>query len=194
MGFFRSLYREIRDIAGLKPPAENEAQRAERIAGELKADHGGKRSKEGDDYVVTTTFADRPTRITCEVEGSRAILSVTTSVKAPVALDVLCDLKGQETEPAQGAERVYVASALYIEGTARDVARAQQLWKELPTGARGTASQMLTATGGAISLAKGVLTFAPDKATLADKSARHTIKSQLTAFQKVIEGVEATWG
>lgn len=187
MGIFRSLYRELRDIAGLKPPPENATQLAERVCGELKGDLGGKREKQGENYLLSTTYDGRETRILCEAESGRAIIALMTGLEAEIAFSVT-------TTPEQSAT-VQVASGLFVEGAGQRAADQQaELWKALPTGARGVSSQVLKQFGGQISFEDGALNFLPDKATLQDKSARYTIKMQLQSLVKICAGMEEGWG
>ncbi|MCA9518181.1 MAG: hypothetical protein KC635_24755 [Myxococcales bacterium] len=187
MGIFRTLYRELRDIAGLKPPPENETQLAERVCGELKGDLGGKREKQGDNYLLSSTYDGREVKILCEAESGRAIVAMMTGIEAEIAFAVT-------TTPEERAQ-VQVASGIFTEGAQQRAAEQQaELWKALPTGARGVASQILKSFGGRIFFEDGALNFIPEKATLQDKSARYTIKMQLQSLVKICVGMEEGWG
>lgn len=193
MGFFRTLYREARDILGLKPPPENATQRAERVCGEVRADLGGKREKRDDDYILTTRFKDRDVTILFEAESGRARIALAAPSAAGVTWAVARERLDGDDEP--GPHRATVGTKLYVEGTsARDLAEREARWKALPTGARGVIAQLLQRSGGALELdGDGTLTYTPEAETLADKSAKYTIKGQVPTLVQVVEGIEAAW-
>ncbi|TNF37648.1 MAG: hypothetical protein EP329_02585 [Deltaproteobacteria bacterium] len=193
MGFFRTLYRETRDILGMKPPAENATQRAERLCGELKNDLGGKRTKDGDDYTLDTVVGERETSLLFEADAGRACVAMVVGVNDQLQWALHRDpLEGAEASP-RGVERIYVGTALYVEGRGREATRAEALWKQLPTGARGVVSQLVGKAGGTLELDGGVARYTPELETLDGKSARYTIKNHVQALQKIVEGMESAW-
>ncbi|PIE17805.1 MAG: hypothetical protein CSA66_05340 [Proteobacteria bacterium] len=195
MGLMRTLYREIRDILGMAPPPENDTQRAERVCGELKSELGGKRSQDGDDYILTTQIDGRPVRILFEASPGRAALEVGASASQDVAWEVVADAQQGPTAVPRGFERVYVTSGIYVEGPSNDhVLQQQSLWQRLPTGARGVATQLLQKTFGKLEYSDGSVTLTPEVETIAGKSARYTVKSQLQSLLKVAEGIDQAWG
>lgn len=192
MGFFRTLYREARDILGLKPPPENATQRAERVCGEVRTDLGGKREKREDDYILNTRFQDRDVTIMFEAEAGHARIAVAAASPEGVTWAVARDRLDGEDAP--GPHRATVGTKLYIEGTsARDLADREARWKALPTGARGVIAQLLQKSGGVLELDGGVLAYTPEAETIADKSAKYTIKGQVTILAQVVEAIESAW-
>lgn len=193
MGLFRSLYREVREIIGLKPPPENGTQLAERLCGELKTELGGKKGKEGDNYTLDTVVADRETTLLFEAEPSRACIAMVVGVDEGISWAVTRDPLAGAEAPDGGVERIYVATALYVEGTGRAAAQAEAAWKKLPTGTRGVISQVVGKAGGQLEVDGAVVRYTPEVETLLDKSARYTVKNHIQAVQKVVEGMESGW-
>jgi len=193
MGIFRTLYREARDILGLKPPPENGTQRAERMCGEVKNDFPGKKAQDGDNYVLSTTVDGRETTLLFEAEPSRARVAMVAAVDEALTWAVERDpLAGAEPVPA-GTQRTYVASGIYAEGPAKEVARLEALWKQLPTGARGLVSQLVGKMGGRLEVEGAVVTFTPEVETLDGKSARYTVRSHVQSLKQIVEGMESGW-
>ncbi|PKN58958.1 MAG: hypothetical protein CVU56_03175 [Deltaproteobacteria bacterium HGW-Deltaproteobacteria-14] len=190
---FRTLYREVREIIGLKPPPENGTQLAERLCGELKNELGGKKGKDGDNYTLDTVVGERETTLLFEAEPSRACVAMVVAIDEGISWTVSRDPLGGAEAPDAGVERIYVATGLYVEGTGRAVAQAEAAWKQLPTGARGVISQLVGKAGGQLEVDGAVVRYTPELETLLDKSARYTVKNHLQAIQKVIEGMESGW-
>lgn len=193
MGFFRTLYREGREILGLKPPPENGTQLAERLCGEIKNEFGGKKGKEGDNYTLDTVVGDRETTVLFEAEPSRACVAMVVAVDEGIAWTVSRDPLAGAEPAAAGVERIYVATGLFVEGSGRAAAQAEAAWKQLPTGARGVISQLVGKGGGQLEVDGAVARFTPELETLLDKSARYTVKNHLQAVQKIVEGMESGW-
>jgi len=193
MGFFRTLYREARDILGMKPPAENATQRAERLCGELKGDYFGKKAKHGDDYTLDTVIDEREVSLLFEAEAGRACVAMVAEIDPDLRWTVHRDpLEGADACPS-GIDRIYVATELYVEGRGREAAEAEALWKKLPTGARGVISQLVGRAGGELEVEGGVARYSPELETLDGKSARYTIRNHVQAMQKIVEGMESGW-
>lgn len=195
MGFLRTLYREVRDIIGMSPPPENDTQRAERVCGEIKDQIGGKRAKQGDDYTLATNVDGRDVRVLFEAAGSRAIIEVGTALPADREWFVEADALDPGSAPAPSAHRTSVASGVYVAGdTEREAERALALWKQLPTGARGVFGPLMGKARGRVEVEGPVLRYVPEGPTLADKSAKYAIKTQIQQLTKIADGVEQSWG
>ena len=93
MGIFRTLYREARDLVGLKPPAENETQLAERVCGEIKGEIGGKKTKQGDDWMLESTYDGRKIYLLFEAAEVRSILVVESELEGGPSWTVTSDPK-----------------------------------------------------------------------------------------------------
>ena len=195
MGFFRTMYRELRDILGLSPPPENGTQRAARLCGELKGELGGKRQKSADNYALITAYGGRELTMLFEAEPSRARLAMASELDPGIVFYVQRDPLAGPSPAGRGVQRSYVATGVFLEAAdPRALAAIEAQWKALPTGARGLIPQILQKNGGDLEVDGGVVRYTPEAATLEDKSAKYSLKSQLQTLQKIIEGMESGWG
>lgn len=191
MGFFRTLYREARDILGMKPPPENDAQRAERICDEVKGDMGGRKAKQGDDFILTTSAEGRGVVIRFDPAGSRALISVASEIGDGPRFRLVVD--ASESSPP-GRHRRAVGTSLFIE--APDPATLDTfdaLWKSLPTGTRGNLSAMLQKSNASFHFDGDAFHFTPDVAVLGAPGAKSQIRTQATMLARLVTETERAW-
>jgi len=193
MGIFRTLYREARDIIGLKPPAENESQLAERVCGEVKSEVGGKRTQEGDDYKLALQIDGRDVVITFEAAGSRAYFDITSSLEEGPTFVVNFDPSGGKDQPPKGTIRKGVATGCYVEGTAAEASTQEQLFKALPTGTRAALASLVQKTKGTFGYDEGAFRFVPETPTLSGPSAKYNVKTHLTTLMQLVNDIETAW-
>ena len=193
MGIFRTLYREGRDLLGLKPPPENQAQLAERLAGELKGELGGKKTKQGEDWMLETTYQERKVYLLFEAVESRAIVVVESELEGGPSWTVTSDPKAGKEETPDGMERGYVASGVFVQGTAREVKQQTEMWKVLPTGTRGNIGSFVQRHFGELVFEEGKFRYTPTVPTLEGNSAKYTVKSQIQTLVKIVAEVEKAW-
>jgi hypothetical protein len=191
MGFFRTLYREARDILGMKPPPENDLQRAERICDEVKGDMGGRKSRTGDDVTLTTSAEGRGVVIRFDAAGSRALISVASELGDGPRFRLVVD---QSESSPPGRHRRSVGSALFIEApdpAALDTFDA--LWKALPTGTRGNLAATLQKSNATFQFDGDAFHFTPDVAVLGMPGAKSQIRTQATMLARLVVETERAW-
>lgn len=193
MGIFRTLYREARDLVGLKPPAENAAQLVERVCGEVKAEIGGKKTKQGDDWMLETTFLERKVYLLFEAADLRAIVVVGSELEGGPTWTVTADPKGGKEETPDGVERTYVASGLYVQGTAREVKEQAEMWKVLPTGTRGNLGAFILKHFGELTYEEEKFRYTPSQPTLEGGSVKYNIKNQIQTLIRLAGEIEKAW-
>lgn len=191
MGIMRTLYREARVILGFKPPAENESQLAERIAGEVKGDIGGKRTPQGEDWFLESKFQGRETKILFESAARRAIIQVSSTLEGG-PLFVLVSGNSTRDIP-DGEERKPVTSGVFAQGPARDVAVMLDLWKALPTGTRGNLTSLISKHRGELRYEDGLVRIEPETFLLDGPSAKYNVKSLLQTIVTLSGEMETAW-
>ncbi len=182
MGIIRTLYREGRSLLGMSPPAENGVQRAERVCLELRGSIGGKHHREDSDYILETEMNDRPAAAAFHGDAGNWTLKVGLDDRLP-----RFDLAGG-SDPQEGPGRRYVGSKIYVA-----TSHHEELWQALPTGARGTAAQLLEKSPGELDVGDGVLTYTALTETMAGRSARYDAEKQLQTLIKLAEAMESSW-
>jgi len=191
MGFFRTLYRETRDILGLKPPSENDAQRAERVCDEVKGDLGGKKSRRGDDWVLVAQVGDRSVEICFEVAGGRALMTIASELGDGPHFKLLVD--SSDSIPP-GRSRRSVGTALYLdapdEGT---LDTFETMWKALPTGTRGNLSSQIQKSSATFVFSGTTFNFVPEVAVFTTPGARSQIRGQAQLFARLVAEMEDAW-
>ena len=193
MGILRTLYREARDLVGLKPPAENAAQLAERICGEIKGELGGKKAKQGEDWTLETVYTERKVHLLFEAAEMRAVLAVTSALEGGPTWTVTSDPKEGKEETPDGVERTYVASGLYVEGTAAEVKLQVDMWKALPTGTRGNLGSFVQKHFGQLTYEDETFRYTPSQPTLGGASAKYNVKNQIQTLVRMVGEIEKAW-
>ena len=191
MGFFRMLYREARDILGLKPPPENENQRAERICDEVKGDLGGKKTKTGDNWTLTTAIEGRGVVIVFESAGNRALITVASELGDGPHFLLVTDA-GNSTPP--GRHRRTVGTALYLDAPDTTTLNTfETMWKALPTGTRGNLSSLLSKNSASLAFDGTTFAFTPEVALFVNPGARGNVRSQATTLARLVGEIEQAW-
>ncbi len=193
MGFFRNLYREARDIVGLKPPAENETQLAERICGEVKSELGGKKTQEGEDWKLTTNQGGRNVEIIFEAAGARANFIIASELEGGPTFILYHDPSGGKEPAPKGMTRINVAGGVFVEGTKAEAQTQEQMWKALSTGTRANASGIVTKYKGTFGYEDSAFKFGPEVQTLVGPSAKYNVKMQLTTLLQLCTDIEKAW-
>ena len=193
MGIFRNLYREARDILGLKPPAENETQLAERICDEVKSELGGKKSQDGQDWKLTTNQGGRSVEITFEAAGARALFTVGSTLEEGPTFVLFHDPSGGKEPAPKGRVRINVAGGIYVEGDKAEAQTQEQMWKALSTGTRANLTGLVTKTKGAFGYDESAFKFMPETQTLVGPSAKYNVKTHLTALLQLAGEIETAW-
>jgi len=191
MGLFRTLYREIRDILGMKPPPENDAQRTERICGEARGDLGGKRAPAEGGWTLTTALEGRGLRIFFEIEGGRALMEVDSELGPGPAFTLVVD--STDSVPP-GHHRRQVGTSLYLDATDEAALETfDQMWKALPTGTRGNLTSLLQKSSGTLRYREGAFSFIPEVALLTAPGARSQVRTQAMSLGRLVSEMEQTW-
>jgi hypothetical protein len=193
MGFFRNLYREARDIIGLKPPAENETQLAERVCDEVRGEIGGKKTKAGDDWLLKLDHEGRSVEILFEAAGTRALFTISSELEGGPAFVLYHDPSGGKEAAPKGLVRINVAGGVFVEGEKADVQLQEKMWKALPTGTRANLSGLLTRHKGAFGYEDASFKFGPETPTLNGPSAKYNVKTLLTTLVKSVDEIETAW-
>jgi len=193
MGFFRNLYREARDVLGMKPPAENETQLAERICGEVKSELGGKKTQDGQDWKLTIQQGGRDVEIVFDAAGQRALFTLSSSLEGGPTFIVHFDPSGGKDPAPRGAVRIKIGGAIFLEGPRGEAETQEQMWKALPTGTRANLSGLVTKYQGPFGYDESAFRFAPEATTLVGPSAKYTVKMQLTSLLALCNEIETAW-
>jgi len=191
MGIMRTLYREVRVILGFKPPPENESQLAERIAGEVKGDIGGKKAAHGDDWFLESKFQGRDVKILFEAASRRAVIQVSSTLEGGPLFVLVSGNSTRETP--DGEERKPVTSGLFAQGPAREVAVMLDLWKALPTGTRGNITSLVNKHRGELRYEDGLVRLEPESFVLDGPSAKYNVKSLLQTIVTLTSEMETAW-
>ncbi len=191
MGIWRTLYREGRLILGLSAPAELDTHIAERVAGELKGDIGGKRSQHGEDWFLESKFEGREVKTLCVAAGRRVIIQVASTLETG-PLFVLVSGNSERETPA-GEKREAVTGGIFAQGPARDVHGMVDLWKALPTGARGNITSLMNKHKGEFRYEDGFVRIESETPLLEGPSAKYNVKSLLQSMVNVTGEIEAAW-
>lgn len=191
MGIFRTLYREARVILGFKPPAETASQMAERICGEVKGELGGKKSQHGEDWFLDAKFQGRETKILFEAEARRAVIQLASSLEGGPLFVLVSAQSERETPP--GEERHAVTNGLFAQGAPRDVKVMSDLWKALPTGARGNLTSLVNKHRGELRYEDGLVRFEPETTMLDGPSAKYNVMSLLQTLHSLVTEMETAW-
>lgn len=191
MGLFRTLYREARDILGLKPPPETDNQRAERICDEVKGDIGGKKTKTGDNWTLVAGMEGRTLEVVFETAGGRALMSVSSELGDGPHFTLVAD-SGNTTPP--GRHRRTVGSALFLDAAdAESLNLFDTMWKALPTGTRGNLSSLLQKNSATLACNGQGFVFTPEVAIFANPGARSNVRSMATTLVRLINEMELAW-
>ncbi|MCC6621623.1 MAG: hypothetical protein IT385_10240 [Deltaproteobacteria bacterium] len=193
MGIFRKLYREARDILGMKPPAENETQLAERVCDEVKSELGGKKTQEGEDWKLVTNQGGRSVEIVFDAAGARALFSIPSNLEDGPTFIVHFDASGGKDPAPRGAVRIKIGSSIFLEGPKGEAETQEQMWKALPTGTRANLSGLVTKYQGPFGYDESTFRFAPETQTLVGPSAKYNVKMQLTSLLKLCDEIETAW-
>ena len=191
MGIMRSLYRELRETLGLKAPAENATQLAERICGELKSEIGGKKQQQDQDWMLESKFEGRDVKILFDAAGLTAVIEVGSSLEGG-PLFVLVSEQSAREKP-RGTERKPVASGVFAEGRPNDVSLMMDLWKALPTGARGNLTSLVGKYKGTVRYEDGAVRIEPETSLLEGPSAKYNVKSLLQTMTNLTGEMEKAW-
>lgn len=191
MGFIRKMYREARDILGMKPPPENATQRAERVCDEVKSEIGGKKAQHDEDYFLTSKYQGRETKILFEAESGRAVIQIASELEGGPLFVVVSEQS--EAEVPAGAKREKVASGVFAQGPARDVKLMVDLWKALPTGTRGNITSTLARSRGSLSYEDGVVRLEPETETMEGLSAKSNVLNLVKAIYNMTAEMEEAW-
>jgi len=187
----RTLYREARVILGFKPPPETETQVAERLCGELKSEIGGKKQQHGEDYFLEAKFQDREVKILFEATLRRAVVQVGSTLEGGPPFVLVSGQSAAEVPP--GEERKAVASGLFAQGDGSDVTVMIDLWKALPTGARGNLTTLVNKHKAELRFEDGSVRLTPETPTLDGPSAKYNIKSLLQTLVTLTTEMETAW-
>lgn len=193
MGIFRTLYREARDLVGLKPPVDNAAQLAERVCGEVKGELGGKKAKQGEDWTLELVHAERKVHVLFEVDGLRTIVVVPSELEGGPTWTITSDPKEGKEEAPDDVERSYVASGVYVQGTASEVKLHVDMWKALPTGTRGNLSSFVQKHFGELTYEDEQFRFTPGQPTLNGTGPKYNVKSQIQTMVRLVGEIEKAW-
>jgi hypothetical protein len=191
MGIWRTLYREIRLILGFSAPPETPSQLAERIAGELKSELGGKKGPHGEDWFLESKFSERAIKVLFDAAGRRAIIQVESSL-AGGPLFMLVHQDAEHEQPA-GTERVAVTGGIFAEGTRAEIKVMQDLWKALPTGTRGNTTSLLNRVKGTWRHEDGLVLMTPTAPNLDGPSAKYNVKSLIQTVVSLTAEMEEAW-
>ncbi len=193
MGILRTLYREARDLVGLKPPAENAAQLAERVCAEVKGELGGKKAKQGEDWTLETMHAERKVHVLFESAAMRTIVAVPSELEGGPTWTITNDPKEGKEETPDGVERNYVASGVYVQGTAREVKLQVDMWKALPTGTRGNLGSFVQKHFGELTYEDETFRYTPSQPTLEGTGPKYNVKSQIQTMVRLVGEIEKAW-
>jgi len=191
MGIMRTLYREVRLILGFSAPPETDTQIAERIASEVKGDIGGKKSASGEDWVLDAKFQGRETKILFDGAGRRVVIQIQSTLEGGPLFVIVAG--NAERETPDGETRKPVTSGLNAQGPARDVEVMLDLWKALPTGARGNLSSLLAKHRAEFRYEDGLVRFDPEAQQLDGPSAKYNVKSLLQTLYNLTLEMEKAW-
>ena len=138
MGFWRTIYREARDVLGLPPPSETADQLAERIRDEVAGDLGGRKSRDGEGegavWVLTTALDEREVTLTFRPASLSVVYQVASTLGGGPAF---CLVAETHSGASDEATRKAIGTGLNLEAPdAAELATLELLWKTLPTGTR----------------------------------------------------------
>lgn len=191
MGLWRTLYRETRLILGFSAPAETPNQFAERIAGEVKSELGGKLRADGEDWVLESQLEGRPVKLTFHSEAACVSLQVGSELDG--GPDFTLIHQDWDYEPEPHCQRKPVAGALSVEAKPSDLAMAETLFKSLPTGTRGNLTSLLSRHKGCFNYRNGLFQLLPNTVNLEGPSAHYNTKSFVITTLNLIAEVETAW-
>lgn len=189
MGFFRKVYIEIRDLFGLGLPEENDEQRAERIAGELKEVVDGSVKKFSDNFIVTGEYQDRETKLQLEPGPNWCIIEMQVGLKIS---GLSFTVEHERKEPSGELEEV--GSHVYLSGyDAAELAEQKRYWSKLSLGARSALLPLVQNTEATVTYEDGTLTYRPYLSVLEERDPKSMIRSQLGVLHKFAEALEVDW-
>lgn len=191
MGIWRVLYREIRLILGFSAPPETPSQLCERIAGELKGELGGKKSAQGEDWLLEGKFENRPLKVLFESGQRRAIIELGSTLEGGPLFMVVH--QSSEHEQAPGTDRVAFTSGVFGEGSRAELGVMQDLWKALPTGTRGNLTSLLNRVKGTWRYEDGLVLMTPSAPSLDGPSAKYNVKSLIQTVANLTSEMEEAW-
>jgi hypothetical protein len=199
MGFWRTLYREARDVIGLPPPAETDDQRAERIRDEVAGDLGGRKSREGAEtdaagaWVLATELEGRAVVLTFRGDGHRVHYRIGTTLGGGPPFRLVAESHG-DFEPGGAVARKSVGTALNLEaGDAETLATLELCWKTLPTGTRGNLASLVSRLVGRFTFEGDDFSLDAEAESLIASGAASQIRSQARTLARLVGEIEQAW-
>lgn len=178
MGIFRKIYIEARDLLGMGVPAENDKQKAERIAGQLKDRLTGKVRRVDDDFSVQADYEGRQIELIVRTHGERIDIAMTTNNES--AGPVWTVRYVAETPGDEGAVHINVAKELYAVGLDRAEATANETrFTELALGPKAALTKLLQGARAEIRFSEGIIEFEPGIETLNESNPVTVARNQL---------------
>lgn len=193
MGLFRTIYLEIRDILGFKPPEETPEQRAETLCKKVKERRGGKVGQGDEAWVLTTTVGERSVTVEVSIYGAAAAFETTCRIKRSDYHWSVAHESALEDDAEMVREAV--SAGLIVEGFDREMVNDQRDgWTRLPLAARSSLTKLLSETRGTVFYEGGKLQLLPEAETLEGLSGASTLEKQLDLFAAVADGIDEGWG
>jgi hypothetical protein len=195
MGFWRTLYREAREVIGLPPPAETDDQRAERIRDEVAGDLGGQKSREGepDDgrWILRTELEGRAVTLTFSGAGHRVHYRVASTLGGGPPFRLVAE---SHSEATPGGPRKSVGTAINLEADdAATLGTLELLWKALPTGTRGNLTSLTTRLVGRFTFNDDDFTLSAEAESIIASGAASQIRSQARTLARLVCEIEQAW-
>jgi hypothetical protein len=195
MGFWRTVYREARDVLGLPPPVETAVQLAERIRDEVAGDLGGLKSRagEGSDvpWVLTTELEGREVVLTCHPDGLRVSWRIASTLGGGPPFRLVAETHSA-ADPASA--RKAIGTGLNLEADDADALGTEEmLWKALPTGTRGNLTSLIQRLVGRFTFEDDFFLLDTEAEFLASSGAASQLRSQTRTIARLVGEVEQAW-
>jgi hypothetical protein len=195
MGFWRTIYREARDVLGLPPPSETADQLAERIRDEVAGDLGGRKSRDGEGegavWVLTTALDDREVTLTFRPASLSVVYQVASTLGGGPAF---CLVAETHSGASDEATRKAIGTGLNLEAPdAAELATLELLWKTLPTGTRGNLTSLVQRLVGRFTFEDDLFRLDTEAASLTASGAASQIRSQARSLSRLVGEIEQAW-